>query len=127
VAIGGVSAPQWIERSRPPAEPDSEPRAERVGARASASAGGSVDSALPPASHIVAAIWMAGAGTSSLILVVGFGRLAWIASHARRVRHGPWATAAADVSREYGLRRQALLLQTMHPGLLVTWGLLQPK
>jgi TonB family protein len=127
VAIGAVSAPHWIERSRPPAEPDREPRAEPGETHASTSVGGSAGPALPSASHIVAAIWMAGAGTSLLILVAGFGRLAWIASHARRVRHGPWATAAADVSREYGLRRQALLLQTMHPGLLVTWGLVQPK
>jgi TonB family protein len=127
VAIGRVSAAHWIERSRPPAEPDREPRPGPGGARASASAGGSVDSALPPASHIVAAIWMAGAGTSLLILAVGFGRLAWIASHARRVRQGPWATAAADVCCEYGLRRPVLLLQTTHPALLVTWGLVRPK
>jgi TonB family protein len=126
-AIGGVSAPQWIERSRQPSEPDREPRPAPGGVHAAPSASGSVGSALPPASHIVAAIWMAGAGSSLLILVVGFGRLGWIAAHARRVRQGPWATAAADVSREYGLRDPVLLLQTTHPALLVTWGLVRPK
>ena len=70
---------------------------------------------------------MAGTGTSLLILAVGFGRLAWIAAHARRVRQGPWVTAAADVPGEYGLRRPVLLLQATHPALLVTWGLVRPK
>jgi TonB family protein len=75
----------------------------------------------------IAPAWMAGAGASVLVLLVGFTRLGWLASRARPVSAGPWPRIAADVSREYALRQPVLLLQSSHPSLLVTWGLVQPK
>ncbi len=60
--------------------------------------------------------------SASSILLVGLGRLAWIASSARRVTSGRWAAAADDVARDYGLRRPVVILQSDHPALLVTWG-----
>jgi TonB family protein len=74
-----------------------------------------------------AAIWIAGVGISLLILVAGLARLEWIASRARRIDDGPWAELAERISREYGLRRPAALLQSDHPTLLVTWGLIRPR
>jgi TonB family protein len=68
-----------------------------------------------------------GAGISALILIVGLGRLAWVASSARRVDGGRWTAAAAEIAREYGLRRPVALLQSDHPALLVTWGFVSPK
>jgi TonB family protein len=76
---------------------------------------------------LIETTWIAGAGVSFLILFVGLGRLAWIASSARRVAGGRWADVAVDVAREYGLRRPVAILQSDHPALLVTWGFVQPK
>jgi beta-lactamase regulating signal transducer with metallopeptidase domain len=79
------------------------------------------------AGDIVATMWMAGAGVSVLILLIGVGRLAWVAASARRVAGGRWAATADGIAREYGLRRPVIILQSDHPALLVTWGFVQPK
>jgi beta-lactamase regulating signal transducer with metallopeptidase domain len=76
---------------------------------------------------LIEGAWIAGAGVSLLILCVGLGRLAWIASSARRVAGGRWAEVAADLAREYGLRRPVAILQSDQPALLVTWGFVEPK
>ena len=76
---------------------------------------------------LIEGAWIAGAGVSLLILCVGLGRLASIASSARRVTGGRWAEVAADLAREYGLRRPVAILQSNHPALLVTWGFVEPK
>jgi TonB family protein len=72
-------------------------------------------------------MWIAGAGLTLLILIAGLGRLSWVAAAARRVDGGRWSEVAAEVAREYGLRRPVVLLQSDHPALLVTWGFVQPK
>jgi TonB family protein len=76
---------------------------------------------------VLATAWIVGAGVSVLILFIGLGRLGWIASSARRVARGRWTAAAEELSREYGLRRPVVILQSDHPALLVTWGFVQPK
>jgi len=81
----------------------------------------------PGAGVIVQTTWIAGAGVSLLILVIGLGRLAWLASGARRVMDGRWAAAARGVAREFGLHRPVVILQSDHPSLLVTWGFVEPK
>lgn len=35
-------------------------------------------------------VWLAGTGVGVLLLLIGFGRLAWFASRSRRVAHGTW-------------------------------------
>ena len=72
-------------------------------------------------------LWLAGAIVSLCILLVGMLRLNWLAAHARSVTSGPWRELANQISREYGLRRPVVLLETDHPSLLVTWGLARPK
>jgi TonB family protein len=71
--------------------------------------------------------WIAGASISLSLLLVGLARLAWLASGSERIRRGTWYDLAEAISREYGLRRTVLLLQSDHPTLLVTWGLMRPK
>jgi beta-lactamase regulating signal transducer with metallopeptidase domain len=83
--------------------------------------------ARPGADVLVPTAWIAGAGVSLLILLVGLGRLAWLASGAHRVTDGRWAAGAREVAREFGLRRQVVILQSAHPSLLVTWGFVVPK
>ena len=75
----------------------------------------------------LAAIWIAGIAVSVSLLVIGLGRLAWLASRARRITAGPWIAVLDDIARRYGIARTVRLLQSDHPTLLVTWGLLQPK
>ena len=82
---------------------------------------------LPGLDVLLTSAWIAGAGVSVLVLLVGLGRLAWIASSARRVTGGRWAAAADSVASDYGLRRPIILLQSDHPALLVTWGFAQPR
>jgi TonB family protein len=79
------------------------------------------------AAEALASIWMAGTGVSLFILLVGFGRLAWLASRAEPLRRGAWPDLADEIGRQYGLRRRVVLLQSEHPTLLVTWGWLRPK
>jgi TonB family protein len=76
---------------------------------------------------LLAPAWLLGAAFSLLVLGVGLARLAWLASRADQVSTGPWAAIAQDVAREYELKRPVHLLQSDHPSLLVTWGLMQPR
>jgi TonB family protein len=78
-------------------------------------------------SRLVTPAWMLGAGLSLVILVVGLTRLLWLASHARPVEPGTWTRLADEIGRDFSLRRPVQLLQSEHPSLLVTWGLLRPK
>jgi TonB family protein len=71
--------------------------------------------------------WFAGAGTCVLLVVVGLGRLRWIATRSDRLRSGQWVDAADIIRQHYGIRRRVALLQSAHPSLLVTWGLWRPK
>ena len=76
---------------------------------------------------VVPAIWFAGALTGIGILLVGLVRLAWLAARVRPITHGRWAELVREISDAYGLRQPVRLLQTSHPSLLVTWGLVHPK
>jgi len=80
-----------------------------------------------PTSGLLASAWMMGSGVSLLILLVGLTRLAWLASRARPVSSGTWTRLADAIGRDYSLRWPVQLLQTDHPSLLVTWGLVRPK
>jgi TonB family protein len=71
--------------------------------------------------------WLLGVAASVLVLGVGLARLGWLAAQAVPVTTGPWVEIGTEVAREYGLRRRVLLLQSEHPSLLVTWGLLRPR
>ena len=77
--------------------------------------------------RVLGPIWLAGFGLSLSFLVIGFARLAWLASQSKAVVNETWTKSAAALSHGYGLRRPVLLLQSDHPTLLVTWGLHQPK
>jgi TonB family protein len=81
----------------------------------------------PTALQLIVPVWITGAAISLFILLVGLGRLAWLASGADRLRRGRWVELAVEIARGYGVRRPVLLLQTDHPTLLVTWGLRRPK
>ena len=75
---------------------------------------------------LVPSVLFLGAGFHVLILLVGLGRLARIASRARRREDGVWTRMCGEVSLEYGLKRRVRLLQSDHPALLATWGWRRP-
>ena len=77
--------------------------------------------------RMVGPIWLAGFAVSLSLLLVGFARLAWLASRSQRVANTMWTEVAAMLSRRFGLRCPVVLLQSDHPRLLVTWGLRQPR
>ena len=80
-----------------------------------------------PLLGILGFTWAAGAAINLAVLLVGLARLMRVRSRARPVLDPRWRTAAADISRLYGLHRAVLLLQSDHPTLLVTWGIMRPK
>jgi beta-lactamase regulating signal transducer with metallopeptidase domain len=132
--LAGLAIPSWhlpldaISRPRLVATPAPAPAASVLGSSAPADRRRSASNAsLPGLDVLLTSAWMAGAGVSVLVLLVGLGRLAWIASSARRVTGGRWAAAAESVAGDYGLRRPIVLLQSDHPALLVTWGFAQPR
>jgi beta-lactamase regulating signal transducer with metallopeptidase domain len=79
------------------------------------------------AQRVLGWVWLIGAAIGVSILLAGLARLAWLAARSQRIASGPWAETAARLSRDYGLRRPVLLLQSDHPSLLATWGLRPPK
>ncbi|PYR75169.1 MAG: hypothetical protein DMF86_16025 [Acidobacteria bacterium] len=84
--------------------------------------GGSAPKSIERIQAVAMAIWIAGAAIALAILIIGLARLAWITSRARPIDEGAWAHWARELSRQYGLRRPPLVLQSDRPALLVTWG-----
>jgi beta-lactamase regulating signal transducer with metallopeptidase domain len=72
-------------------------------------------------------LWLSGVAISLAILLIGLGRLRWLASGSRRVTEGRWNELAGEISHAYGIQRRFVLLQSDHPSLLVTWGVALPK
>ncbi|MHB8533756.1 MAG: TonB family protein [Solirubrobacteraceae bacterium] len=77
--------------------------------------------------RLVVPIWLGGASLSVAFLLIGLARLRWLAAHARPIRDGALREIADALALAGGGRSPALLLESDHPTLLVTWGLAQPK
>jgi len=77
-------------------------------------------------SRALAVLWLLGAIVSVSLLAIGLARLSWVASRAQPIQSGRWAESVTTVSRAFGLSRPVKLLQSEHPTLLVTWGILRP-
>lgn len=75
----------------------------------------------------LAIVWLAGVMLCISALAVALGRLARLAARAPLIERGPWRQLCDDVSKQYGIERRVALLQSDHPTLLVTWGVLMPK
>jgi beta-lactamase regulating signal transducer with metallopeptidase domain len=123
VPLGAIARPQLIGAVVPPAPARSPAQPATDTGRPEEPA----NAATAGAAVLVSSAWFAGAGASVLILLIGLGRLAWVASIARPVETGPWAVTADEIASEYGLRRPVVILQSDHPALLVTWGFVRPK
>jgi TonB family protein len=82
---------------------------------------------LPSLAALVRWIWIAGAGLSGAVLLIGLWRLTLLAATARPLVGGMWVDRAEEICREYACRRPVTLLQSNHRTLLVTCGLRRPK
>jgi len=80
----------------------------------------------PSVAGLIAPIWIGGTLLGACVLLVGLGRLAWLASNAR-----PPSARLADLARELAAElqvgREVRLLASAHPSLLATWGWNRPK
>jgi TonB family protein len=72
-------------------------------------------------------IWIAGTSLGVAVLLVGLWRLTRLAGAARPISSGIWMDRAEEICRGYGWRRPVTVLQSAHPTLLVTCGLVRPK
>lgn len=79
------------------------------------------------AGAIIGGIWFAGTAIALTIVLIGLGRLAWLASGSTEIRNGRWHELSQEMARDSRLRRRLRLLQSDHPSLLVTWGVLHPR
>ena len=77
--------------------------------------------------RMLVAVWLIGVVYSLLGLLAGLVRLSYLAAKSERVLDAKWTVPAEDMSQAYELSRPVVLLQSDHPTLLVTWGLLQPE
>jgi beta-lactamase regulating signal transducer with metallopeptidase domain len=115
-APAGTTTASPPSRSDSGAKPSREPQA-----RTPVSAGSSLD-----ITGMLPLLWAAGVVVGLAILLTGMLRLRWLASHSRLVTDGRWADLANEISAAYGLKRPVTVLQSRHPSLLVTWGLISP-
>jgi beta-lactamase regulating signal transducer with metallopeptidase domain len=83
--------------------------------------------ALEDVRQLILPVWIAGFAISALILLIGLARLAWLASRSQLIGHGKCREMLDQIAGACGVQRPVLLLQSDHPSLLVTWGLLVPK
>lgn len=81
---------------------------------------------IPVAFGYLAAIWFMGTALSLAVLGTGLARLAWLTSRGRPARAN-WTALADRIRREHRLRRTIELVESDHPSLLATWGVVRPR
>lgn len=74
---------------------------------------------------VMAMIWVAGFAMGLLVLVAGWLRLRWLVARGRPLDDGAWAEQAAALADRRPCRRLRCV-ETSHPALLATVGLLRP-
>ena len=83
--------------------------------------------AVPTIAGLLAPVWMFGVAAVVTLLSLGLLRLAWLSARATPVSDPRWLELAAETASRLGLVRSVRLLQSTHPTLLATWGLLRPR
>jgi len=81
----------------------------------------------PSTARLMLPIWIIGVAGLGAALLLGLVRLAWLSAGATAVTDPRWLEQVARTAARLGLRRPVRLLQSDHPTLLATWGLLWPK
>ena len=81
----------------------------------------------PSTAALMLPIWIMGVAGLGALLLLGLARLAWLSAGATPVADPRWLEQAAQTGARLGIRQPVRLLQSDHPTLLATWGLLWPK
>ena len=81
----------------------------------------------PSTAGLLLPIWIMGVAGLGAALLLGLMRLAWLSAGATAVADPRWLGEVARTAAGLGLRRPVRLLQSDHPTLLATWGLVWPK
>jgi TonB family protein len=134
----GLAVPAWRLPARVAAAPSSGDRVgvartefllstEDPAGRSAAASGTAAGNANPPAWMVARSVWTVGTLLFVGMLIAALGRLGRLAAAAQNVQSGAWVDVAARIGTDYGFRRRVILLQAVHPALLVAWGVLQPK
>jgi beta-lactamase regulating signal transducer with metallopeptidase domain len=77
--------------------------------------------------QLASGIWLAGALLALASTGAGMWRVSRFARGARLLHRGTWRAHADEVAVLCGIRRPVHLLQSAHPTMLVTWGLMRPR
>ena len=77
--------------------------------------------------RVALALWLTGVAIGTVILALGISRLYRLIAKSRPVTNGGWIRATTTISKQYRLRRNTRLLETVRPSVLVTCGLLRPR
>jgi len=91
----------------------------------SASAGSA--SSRPDALRMIVGIWLVGVLAAIGVVVAGMWRMRQLGLGALPLRSGPWRDITDRIARAYEIRQPIELLQSAHPTMLVTWGILRPR
>jgi TonB family protein len=135
-----VEATWAVAIEAPTAEPGSEPASEQSALAGNTNGHGELATSQAGARQVgrragrwmgkipgLMMVWATGVGVALLLLLLGLGRLAWLRAGATPVTTGPWRDQAVDMSAHLGLSRPVQVLQSRHPTLLATWGVVWPK
>lgn len=77
--------------------------------------------------RVLEGLWLTGVGLSLVSLVSGLVRLRRAGGAARPVECVRWSRLAREACGELGLRRRVALLESDHPTLPITWGMVRPR
>lgn len=80
----------------------------------------------PGIGGVVLWLWALGAASGLTVLALGLLRLRRHGAAANAVTDGPWRELGDEIGARLGLRRSVRLLQSRHPTLLATWGVVRP-
>jgi beta-lactamase regulating signal transducer with metallopeptidase domain len=126
--VWSIPVPAWLS---PPATSTltvvSHPVPQGSAVFAPAPAVAAAPSILDRPEFLIVGAWVSGVVAALVGLLTGFTRLRMLRRRAHVIHHGRVAEAAADAAGAHGLRRPVLLLESDHPALVVTWGLLRPR
>jgi len=76
---------------------------------------------------IAIGLWLAGALAALITVIAGMWHLRHIARRSTPLQSGAWREILDRIADGYGIRRPITLLQSTHPTMLLTWGVIRPR
>jgi len=76
---------------------------------------------------MVIGLWLAGALAALIRVLAGMWHLRHLARHSSPLQSGACREILDRIAQRFGIRRPIALLQSTHPTMLVTWGVMRPR